>query len=190
MMRNLLASDDYDGFNRLYLMEDPWEMSSEREQTRFRVTNELIAKYVGRVGSILEIGSGEGHQSLHLSRMCDRLVGIDVAERAVSRARTRVPTATFIVSDVMHLPADIGHFDLVVACEMLYAAKDIPATLASMNRLGDACLVSFFESKAHVVAPHLASLPVTERRWEFGSPYAWLFAFWRSIAETRHHRTR
>lgn len=177
--RNLGRSDDYDGLNRLYAIEDPWEMGSGREQLRFRETNAFVESCVGRVGSILELGCGEGHQSAHLASVCDRLVGIDVSERAISRARTRLPNAEFMVADIASLSAPPRPFDLVVACEMLYYVKDIPATLDRMNQLGSACLVTFFGPSARVVAPHLLAQPVSRRGWIYSDPYAWLFAFWR-----------
>jgi SAM-dependent methyltransferase len=180
--KKLTASDNYDLFDRFYAMEDPWELSAGRDQVRFAQTNALIASRLGRVGSLLEIGCGEGHQSALLSQVCDRLVGIDVSERAVSRARARVPGGEFRVGDVASLGSGAGRFDLVVAFEMLYYVKDIPATLARMSELGDACLVTFFAPAARIVAQHLASVPLADRGWMFGDPYAWLYAFWRPAA--------
>lgn len=179
--RNLGRSDNYRGLDRLYAMEDPWDLSADREQLRFRETNAFITQRMGRVGSLLELGCGEGHQSAHLAQICDRLVGIDVSERAVQRARTRVPNAEFTVKDIANIPAD-RRFDLVVACEMLYYVKDIPATIERMNQLGSACAVTFFGPAARVVAPHLANVPLADRAWIYGDPHAWLFAFWRCPA--------
>jgi hypothetical protein len=121
---------------------------------------------------------------VHLTRLCDRLYGIDVSPTAVARAQARhLPGAAFAVADVHHLPwhTDPGGFDLVVACEVLYYVRDIPAAIARMNELGSACLVTFFGPAARVVAPHLDALggPDVERGWFFHDPYAWLYAFWR-----------
>jgi SAM-dependent methyltransferase len=177
--RKLTLSDDYRGLNRLYAMEDPWDMDSTRERFRFGETNAFIRECMGPVGSLLEVGCGEGHQSARLASVCDRLVGIDVSERAIDRARARVPKAEFVVADIAGLPAPPKPFDLVVACEMLYYVKDIPATLERMNQLGSACLVTIFSPSAKVVAPHLAALPLSRRAWIYSDPYVWLFAFWR-----------
>ena len=177
--KDLTASDDYGKLDRFYAMEDPWEMGSNREQLRFAQTNAVIEDRLRHVGSVLEIGCGEGHQSLHLARICDRVTGIDVSERAIVRARSRLPGAEFLVGDVASLSSSGRHFDLVVACEVLYYVKDIPATLARMSDLGTACLVTFFCPSARIVAPHLASIPLADRGWIFGDPYAWLYAFWR-----------
>jgi SAM-dependent methyltransferase len=178
--RNLTAGDDYDRLDRFYAMEDPWELGSGREQSRFTQTNAAIQDRLGHVNSVLEIGCGEGHQSLHLARICDRVTGIDVSERAIVRARSRVPGAEFLVGDVANLSSSGRRFDLVVACEVLNYVKDIPATLARMSELGAACLVTFFCPSARIVAPHLVSIPLADRGWIGGDPYAWLYVFWRT----------
>ena len=55
-LRELSASDNHAGLQRLYALPDPWDMRSEREQSRFMQTNALIEELTGPVGSILEIG--------------------------------------------------------------------------------------------------------------------------------------
>ncbi len=180
-MRNLSASDNHRQLDRLYAMADPWQMESAKEQFRFEMTNALVLAKVGRVGTILEIGCGEGHQSQHLATQCDRLYGLDVSPRAVERARKRVPTALFDVGTLPEVPRTPpgGRFDLVVACEVLYYMSDIPGAVNSMTELGDACLVTFFGPSAGLVAKHVDRLPGVERGWFFHDPYAWLWAFWR-----------
>jgi SAM-dependent methyltransferase len=180
--RKLTTSDDYQRLNRFYAMEDPWELGSGRERVRFEQTNAVIEERLGRVGTVLEIGCGEGHQSLHLARICDRLVGIDVSERAVARARTRVPDAEFLVGDLGSLGQQTRRFDLVLACEVLYYVKDVPAAIARMSALGSACLVTFFCPSSRIVAPHLPPIPFADRGWIAGDSYAWLYALWRPEA--------
>ncbi len=181
-MRHLSASDNHAGLDRLYALPDPWGMTTGREQWRFEQTNGVITSRLGRPGSVLEIGSGEGHQSEHLSRICTRLDGLDVSARAVERAQARVPQVRFAVGHVAALPwapPPGGRYDLVVACEVLYYISDIPATIDGMSRLGRACLVTFFCPTARVVARHLQDIPGLERGWFYHYPYAWLWAYWR-----------
>ncbi len=181
-MRHISTNDNHAGLDRLYALPDPWGMTTGREQSRFEQTNDVITARLGRPGSVLEIGSGEGHQSEHLSRICDRLDGLDVSARAVERAQARVPQARFALGQVSALPwapPPGGRYDLVVACEVLYYMSDIPATVAGMSRLGRACLVTFFCPSARVVARHLQDIPGLERGWVYHYPYAWLWAFWR-----------
>ena len=126
-------SDNHKKLNMLYAMSDPWHMDSPVEQYRFAVTNELILKEFGQVGSILEIGCGEGHQSTHLKQVCDHLTGIDVSARAIKRARKRCPRCEFLIGDVFSQEVVVfAPFDLVFACEVLYYVSNVASTLQRM----------------------------------------------------------
>lgn len=180
-MRGIGANDNHAGLDKLYALPDPWGMTTAREQSRFEQTNAVIAAHAGRVGTLLEIGSGEGHQSEHLTQLCDQLYGLDVSDRAVERARERLPAARFGVGEITALPwapPEGGKYDLVVACEVLYYLSDIGKAVEAMSTLGRACLVTFFCPSARRVAEHLQDLPGVRRGWIYHDPYAWLWAYW------------
>jgi len=160
LLRGVQFSDKYAKLNQFYRIEDPWQMDSPREQFRFDQTNQLILANFGRPERILEVGCGEGHQSVELQKIGSQLFGIDVSARAVSRAKERCPTASFAIGDLAspHI-SNTGAFDLVVACEVLYYMKDVRAALNIMNRLGGACFVSFVDSRAEFLEPMLKSIP-------------------------------
>jgi len=181
-MRDIGGNDNHAGLDRLYALPDPWGMTTRREQSRFEQTNTVIESLAGRLNTMLEIGSGEGHQSEHLARLCHRLDGLDVSERAVARAQRRVPQCRFGVGEVSAVPWTLpegNKYDLVVACEVLYYLSDIGQAVDCMSRLGRSCLVTFFCPSARKVAPHLESIPALQRGWIYHDPYAWLWAFWR-----------
>ncbi len=176
------ANDNHGALQRLYALPDPWGMTTLREQSRFIQTNALIEARIGRVETILELGSGEGHQSEHLSRLCRRLDGVDVSARAVQRAQEKLPNCRFGVGEVTALPwqgEESARYDLVVACEVLYYLSDASIAIDRMSRLGRTCLVTFFCPAARKVAPYLEAIPEMERGWIFHEPYAWLWAIWR-----------
>lgn len=180
-MRNISSNDNHAGLEKLYALPDPWGMTTEREQSRFRQTNQVIESLAGRVDTLLELGSGEGHQSEHLARLCRQLDGLEISERAVARARERLPQCRFGVGDMAALPWPLPpgeRYDLVVACEVLYYFSDIEKTVEQMSRLGSACFVTFFAPSARRVAQHLETLPGMKRGWIFHDPYAWLWAYW------------
>ena len=89
--------DEVARFDRLYLVRDPWSLSSESERSRFRQANRAIMENFGHLQGVLEIGCGGGLQSCELQQVCDRPYGVDVSGRAVRRARRRCPQATFAV---------------------------------------------------------------------------------------------
>jgi SAM-dependent methyltransferase len=181
MLRDLGGRDNHAGLERLYALPDPWGMESARERARFAMTQALIAERCGPVARLLEVGCGEGHQSVHLAQCCDQLDGIDVSTIAIERARSRLPAGRFGVGHVGAMPwsAPPESYDLVVACEVLYYMRDVPVALSQMARLGHACLATFYAPTARLVAPHLAELPNVERGWMHAEGTTWLWAFWR-----------
>jgi SAM-dependent methyltransferase len=180
-MRGVGGADNYARLDLAYSFGDPWNMESDLERARFAATNAIIERELGHVGSLLEIGCGEGHQSLVLKALADELFGIDVSATAIERAQRRLPEARFAATDLAGQPwGDMRRrFDLVVACEVLYYVKDIPATLARMSHLGRHCVVTFFAPALGRVGPHLDAMPGGYRKdWMQKDGTTWLVAWW------------
>lgn len=82
---------------------------------------------------ILDAGCGTGW-------LCERLVpfgtvvGTDLADDVVNRARERVPEATFVAGDIMSVDVG-GDFDVIVSLEVLSHVADQPAFLARLHSL-------------------------------------------------------
>jgi SAM-dependent methyltransferase len=97
---------------------------------------------------ILDVGCGRGLGTATLADALPRseVVGIDVGEDFISRAREEFGTArvSFAVEDFAELSFPDGHFDCVHADNSLEHAFDIDATLAELHRvLGPGgCLVA------------------------------------------------
>ncbi len=115
-----------DVFERLYADHpDPWRFeTSPYEQAKYADT---LAQLEGRqFRSALELGCSIGVLSRMLAACCDRLVGLDLAEAALERARLRcagldhVVLRRAVLPDDWTDPAQHGAFDLVVVSEMLY----------------------------------------------------------------------
>ena len=181
-LRNVSNNDNHAGLERIYMMPDPWNLDSPREHARFEATNALITRHFGTVGDLLELGSGEGLQSAYLRRVCRNLHGVEVSPTAVARARRRLPEAHFESGDLFQqdwLRQD-RRFDLVVACEVLYYVADLDATLAEMNRLGDACIVSFFAPEAYKLSARLERIGNIQKDWFHFDGVTWLMAWWKN----------
>ena len=146
----------------LYLVKDPWRMNSTSEQARLAETNRILLEKFGRVGSLLEIGCGEGHQSIHLQKICDRLTGLDISAKAVNRARIRCPGGRFFVGDPFcHEITSRAPFDLVVACEILYYMSDLSSALAQIRALAHNGLVTYYARMMEELDLQVLSLPAT-----------------------------
>ncbi len=181
-MRGVGGADNHARLDLAYSVADPWHMDSPTEQARFAGTNRLIERDIGRVGSLLEIGCGEGHQTEHLAKLSDRIYGIDVSAKAIERATARLPHAQFAATDIYGQPwGDArGRFALVTACEVLYYVKDIPATIERMSQLGQVCLVTIFAPALQRVGPHLERLPGLHKDWIGHGSTVWLTCWWRN----------
>jgi len=178
-LRGTRYTSKYAKLNALYVMDDPWNMASPSERYRFAETNRLILQNFGKVDTILEIGCGEGHQSLYLRELCNRLVGLDVSYIAVKRARRRCPRGEFLVGDVFcqEIYAQ-APFDLVVGCEVLYYMEDVPAALRQMQALGRNNFVTYFSGEIKKMDLQVLSLPgATSDVIEFENS-RWSAAWW------------
>jgi len=185
-LRGVSQADAHRRLDLAYKVRDPWKMDSPKEQFRFAETNRIVHRGViapaDRLGSLLEIGTGEGHQTEHLARLCDQLSGIDVSPTAIARARQRVPTATLYAGDLHDQPwvGEAHRYDLVTAFEVLYYLKDIPKMLAAMSRLGRSCAVSYFAPSARIVEAPLQAMPIVGRDSFRFEDVEWRIVWWRN----------
>lgn len=157
-------------------------MGTESEKFRFEETNRLIRTHIGPVNTMLEIGCGEGHQTSRLADLGSKLFAIDISGRAIERAKRRCPKAMFGVGDVFSAPilGSVPRFDLVVACEVLYYMRDVPAVLARMEQLGRSCFVTYVDAQRLELASVLDQMPRRQTA-EFGHNQIIWHAVWWSV---------
>lgn len=181
-LRGVGPNDNVERLDLAYSIEDPWNMDSPTELARFEGTNRIIAREFGHVGSLLELGCGEAHQTRHFAELADKVYGLDVSAKAVERARLRLPDAHFAATDLAHEPwsAEVGRYDLITACEVLYYMADVDATLARMSSLGRNCLVTIFAPAARRVGPHLDRIEGLQKDWIWHGGTVWLVGWWRN----------
>ena len=103
-------------------------MASEYERgtawTRMRLENVRLLVDPQPGDRVLDVGSAAGAIAHHLStRGCD-VVGVDVSETGVRRARERYPALRFEVADAAELPFPDGTFDKVVAADVTEHVDD------------------------------------------------------------------
>lgn len=136
---------------RVYLVRDPWGMEGNpHERYRFGETAIIIRELMqDKVGSILEMGCGEGAQSFYLAPLCGRFVGVDPSSLAIERAKRReIPNASFLVGSIGNGAFGSEMFDLVTACEVLYYLDDVRMAISWLERMGRTRVVTYHEGKA------------------------------------------
>ncbi|MCH8011768.1 MAG: class I SAM-dependent methyltransferase [Candidatus Marinimicrobia bacterium] len=166
-------------FELIYsFLKDPWNMDSKKEQYRFLKTNLIISESMQHLDSILEIGCGEGHQSVYLSQLCDKLYGIDISQIAIKAAKRKCPTGIFEVADIINVDPKEQQYELVVACEILYYLKDIEKAIKLMSHLGRYCLVTYLESHESVFGRFIEPIEGVKYEVIHGSTANWKVAYW------------
>ncbi len=176
--RGILRTSKNAQFDSIYQISDPWQMESEREQLRFQETNRIIEQELGKIGTLLELGCGEGHQTAYLSRLCERLYGFDVSKAAVSRAQQRCPEARLSVADILSYQPELKKFDLVVACEILYYIKDVPAAISRMNELGARCMVTYYQFGPCNLDPFFSGIKGMKSKIIQAGDFSWKAVWW------------
>lgn len=156
MLRGTTFGGKYRKVQMLYMLENPWEMDSPKEQYRFRETLAHLRGLDAPFDQILELGCGEGHQSLHLQTICTELFGVDISDIAVRRARARCPSGQFTAMPLEQIDGafDCQHFDLITACEVLYYAVDVTESLKVLKSRADRIYVSNFGFTAQKLRHH------------------------------------
>ncbi len=137
-----------DYFDTLYAADpDPWRFAtSDYERAKYAAT--LAALPDRRFPAALEVGCSIGVLTQQLAPRCDILLALDVAEAAITQARTRCPGVQF---ERRAVPDEWppGHFDLIVFSEVLYYldAASIRATaakaMAAINPTGCILMVHY-----------------------------------------------
>ncbi|WP_377845461.1 class I SAM-dependent methyltransferase [Bosea sp. UC22_33] len=149
-LRRSKFSGSYHDLQRLYAIKDPWNLGSAKEQHRFAASNAIIRRIVGDCDSLLELGCGEGFQTVWLAQLSHTVAGIDVSEKAVERARLVCPQAELKVGTAEGVRALFPQrrFDLVTAFEVLYYSNDIGRVLDEMQQISDCLLVTNYAERA------------------------------------------
>jgi SAM-dependent methyltransferase len=103
-------------FNHFYRMRDPWRISGA--SFRDKVFRRSIFKFIsGKF--VLELGCGEGHLTQAILGHAKSVIGIDLSDVAIDRAKARaIPNAQFRSGDFLNISFE--GFDVITAIECLY----------------------------------------------------------------------
>jgi SAM-dependent methyltransferase len=129
-----------------------------------------IARLAGEgafVGAVLDAGCGTGENALHLASLGMDVLGVDVAETALSIAREKAADrgldADFVVADALRLDRLDRVFETVLDSGLFHTfdsdeRRDYVASLASVTRRGGRLYLLCFSDVGPETGPH----PVSE----------------------------
>jgi SAM-dependent methyltransferase len=114
-------------------------------------------------GAVLDAGCGTGENALHVAALGLQVLGVDVAETALSIARKRAAArgldADFEVADGLHLDRLDRVFETVLDCGLFHTfesdeRRDYVAGLGSVTRRGGRVYVLCFGDVGPETGPH------------------------------------
>jgi SAM-dependent methyltransferase len=109
-------------FERVYdEHDDPWGFATRPYEAR-KYAKTMASLPRERYTSAFEIGCSIGVLTEQLAARCDRLLAVDVAERALAQARARCRHLPQVRFQRMSVPAEFpeGLFDLILVSEVGY----------------------------------------------------------------------
>jgi SAM-dependent methyltransferase len=118
-------------------------------------------------GAVLDAGCGTGENALHVGSLGLRVLGVDVAETALSIAREKAAArglhADFVLADALHLDRLGQVFETVLDCGLFHTfdsgeRRDYVASLASVTGHGaHVYVLCFSDLGPGTVGPHPVS---------------------------------
>ncbi len=179
-LRDLTQTDRQTRINALYALRDPWGLEREPEQARYTESNRIISTEFAETNTILEIGSGEGLQTLHLLKIASSIQGIEVSRRAADRSRCRIPSVPVHVGTAeSYLQTHTGErFNLATAFEVLYYPSEPLVAINAMNRLAENCIASSFEKYVDRMRPIIRDTCEAKEHEFTSHGLTWIFWTW------------
>jgi len=86
---------------------------------------------------ILDVGCGNGLPATRELALRHEVTGVDISGEQIARARSNVPTATFICGDAREVDLPVGAFDAIVALYLIdnIARDDYPVLFRRFGEL-------------------------------------------------------
>jgi SAM-dependent methyltransferase len=116
--------------------EDLWSrLPGELQPPDWELRREFLLRGIRPGERVLDLGSGAGEFAEEIVRAGARVVGVEVAEAAIERARTRHPEIDFRLAPIDGpLPVGDGEFEVVWSSEVIEHVADTARWLSEVRR--------------------------------------------------------
>lgn len=135
---------NYNSFNySFYNSIAPKCLRDERPAKLGRIWLNYVSKQMKGFGKVLDLGSGDGFLSLHLTKQGHEVIGSDLSENLINyskkRAKNEKVNVKFVQADMLKLPFTDNYFDAIVSIGVAFnhmiTKKDQIQALKEMKRV-------------------------------------------------------
>lgn len=100
--------------------EDPWEQTTREEWASEKAVALNLIKKLGAL-KVIEIGCGLGHYTMQIADLGVDVLGIDISETAIRKAKSNYPDCSFAVGDILDFDIYRKHKpDVIVMAEITW----------------------------------------------------------------------
>jgi len=112
-------------------------MIPEIREFEHRLLDQFLAMIDAEKPRILDIGCGDGRDTIYLHGKGPEIIGIDLSEGMLAVARRRHPDSTFLRMDMRRLEFPDGSFDGVWASGCIYhlPKRELPQAFREVHRV-------------------------------------------------------
>ena len=84
---------------------------------------------------LLDLGCGTGNYTAALQKVAEKVIGIDISQGMLQRARTKFPKIQFVQGDITRLPFNSNTFDGTFAIQVLHYIKEKDLFIREVYRI-------------------------------------------------------
>src|SRR6476619_3404566 len=114
------------------------ELVAEHAASQIESVRKELRRFVAPAGNerAIDAGTGAGTLALALAPLVREVVGVDIVDELLARARTRAPAnVTFVEGDATSLPFEAGSFDLVCTRRTLHHIASPERVISELTRV-------------------------------------------------------
>lgn len=96
-------------------------------------------------GTVIDYGCGIGRISKHMAKHADRMIGLDICEAFIDRARKRDTSTEYVLSDVFE-EQNIADFIYSISVMQHNTSANVKQAMSGIHRMlkpGGTCLITF-----------------------------------------------
>lgn len=109
--------------------QDMWETGSRKDIIPF------FNQYLSRNSKVLDVGCGDGYGTFKLHKLGHAVIGIDISDEMIVKAKASAENIPFLTADVSTIPMEDASFDAVMSINVLEWVEVPERALRELKRV-------------------------------------------------------